>query len=395
MNAVFCHDNIYISANGTIYSEGQFASSVWERYFKVFDHLTVVGRVRYVTNNEDCTKYNIAQRDDVDFAFIPNLAGFKDQLRNRKNAKKKLYEIIKNKDVVIIRGAGEIAYLAFTIAKQLGKTIAVEVVGCAWDSLWNYGSLKGKLYAPFSYIRTKYMVKNTPFAIYVSQNFLQSRYPNNGITAAASNVQIEMPQDSVLTKRIERINSKNETITIGTIASLKHNYKGLHIALKALAEIKEDIPPFEFQVLGNGDPSKWQDLTQQLGLQKYVKFVGILPSGDLVLHWLDNIDIYLQPSFQEGVPRATIEALSRGCPALGSTAGGIPELLKKDYLHKPGDFETLSKQIKNTIESIAVQKQMAKENFELSKKYSSDVLSVKRYEFWTKVAQNAKKRQGV
>ena len=59
--------------------------------------------------------------------------------------------------------------------------------------------------------------------------------------------------------------------------------------------------------------------------------MGSLPHNE-VFEWLDTIDIYAQPSRQEGLPRALIEAMSRGLPAFGARTGGIPELLEPDYI---------------------------------------------------------------
>ena len=112
-------------------------------------------------------------------------------------------------------------------------------------------------------------------------------------------------------------------------------------------------------------------------------------SGDPVLAWLDEIDLYLQPSFQEGLPRAAIEAMSRACPVLGSTAGGIDELIQGDCLHRPGDVATLSSHILQCFRNTDLQLRMARENFETSHRYSMEVLSKKRFEFWSRVAAAA------
>ena len=79
-------------------------------------------------------------------------------------------------------------------------------------------------------------------------------------------------------------------------------------------------------------------------------FNGVLPSGQPVLNWLDDIDIYVQPSFQEGLPRALVEAMSGGRPAFASTTGGIPELLPADCLHCPGDAARLGASIARAAE---------------------------------------------
>src|SRR5690625_396249 len=51
-----------------------------------------------------------------------------------------------------------------------------------------------------------------------------------------------------------------------------------------------------------------------------------------VFDWLETIDLYAQPSRQEGLPRALIESMSRGVPAFGANTAGIPELLENEFI---------------------------------------------------------------
>lgn len=89
----------------------------------------------------------------------------------------------------------------------------------------------------------------------------------------------------------------------------------------------------------------------------------------------------------EGVPRATIEAMTRACPAIGSTAGGIPELLSKGVLHKPGDAKKLASLLQSMINDPTSQIMYANENFQKSLNYVSDVLIPRRTNFWKKYAE--------
>ena len=57
------------------------------------------------------------------------------------------------------------------------------------------------------------------------------------------------------------------------------------------------------------------------------------------------MSLYIQPSFTEGMPRSLLEAMSMGCPVMGSSVGGIPDVVSKDLLHKKGDYKTIAKQI--------------------------------------------------
>lgn len=75
-----------------------------------------------------------------------------------------------------------------------------------------------------------------------------------------------------------------------------------------------------------------------------IKIIGQMPH-DKVFTWLDSIDIYAQPSRQEGLPRAMIEAMSRGIPCIGAKTAGIPELIDNKYIftNSKTEVEEISK----------------------------------------------------
>ena len=70
---------------------------------------------------------------------------------------------------------------------KIGKPYFAEVGGCAWDSYFNH-SFIGKFIAPFVYLAQKKTVRNASFVSYVTEKWLQNRYPTDGISIVASNV---------------------------------------------------------------------------------------------------------------------------------------------------------------------------------------------------------------
>jgi len=171
-------------------------------------------------------------------------------------------------------------------------------------------------------------------------------------------------------------------LIIGLIGSLNGSTKGIDVAMKAMARVKDKLPPFEFRILGDGSQDRWMKLARELSIADSVSFSGVLPSGSAVWEWLDGIDLYIQPSFQEGLPRATIEAMSRGCPVIGSTAGGIPELLEKACLHKPGNDRQLAEQLAAYAGNQNWMTRQAELNFARSSDYTKKKLDDKRERFW-------------
>src|SRR6202042_2877537 len=81
------------------------------------------------------------------------------------------------------------------------------------------------------------------------------------------------------------------------------------------------------------------------GIEAQVEFVGSVTAGEPVRHELDQADLFILPSRAEGVPRAMLEAMARGLPCIGSSIGGIPELLHKEDLVPADDPAALAKVI--------------------------------------------------
>jgi glycosyltransferase involved in cell wall biosynthesis len=395
MNALFCHDHVFaLESTGKVYSSGQFSAPIWDRYLEVFDTLTVVGRCRPLLEGESTAGLNLASRPGVTFVFLPNLASIAGLMWRRIEAKRILAETMKAADAVIVRLPSEIGVLGAKLARTLEKPAAVEVAGCPWDGLWHYGTWQAKAYAPLRTWQMRRELGKAAFALYVTRQFLQRRYPTRGHGVAVSDVEIGAIDPRVLDRRLMRIEQRSAPLVLGLIGAIGNEIKGVRTVLEALARTRDALPPFEFRVLGPGDARPWQELAARRGLADAVRFCGVLPSGAAVFDWLDEVDIYLQPSFKEGLPRAMVEAMSRACPALGSTAGGIPELISADCLHRPGDAAQLGRLLIRAAGDSDWQRNQATRNFQHAGAYAADVLDARRRAFWHEFSNDVTHGQG-
>ena len=398
MKILYCHDNFYEQGpDGTVYSPGQFPYSYWKPFLDVFDHLVVAGRSRPLQSHPISEYYNISSGRDVTFNLFPNINTPAGRLKYIKSVDKSLKNLVEEVDGVIIRAVSDLGWIVYKHAWQMKKPIAMEMAACAWDSTWNHGNRFGKLYAPIRYFRDKKIAKSADYVIYVSEAFLQNRYPTAGQVTVASNVRINKTPQVTLKRRLERIKMVEEKqlpYRIGLIGNLDNSIKGVADALDALACVQEQKKSgcFEFFHLGPGYPEPYEQQAKMLNIDYLVNFEGTMQSGDAVLEWLDKIDLYIQPSYQEGVPRATIEAMSRGCPVVASTAGGIPELISEQWLHKPGKINELSDLILKMIQSPNLQVKAARENFAKAQTFTNEILMPRRTEFWQSYAEFAKDR---
>lgn len=401
MTVLFVHSHRFLNHQNEIYSSGSFPEAIWKRYLKHFDQLIVLGR-QDLSQSVNINKYSLSSHKNVSFELLDYLDSPLAIYQHKNRLKADIIKVINKHNIqaVIARLPSSISYKVIDVCEELGIPFAVEVVGSAYDAIYNYklepwchpGNLGVKLIAPLSKRNQIKYVTKAKHAIYVTEHYLQKIYPTSlGATIShASNVELPEFDQTVLNQHVEILTQSKNKLKYGMIGNLDVHYKGYDIALKALAIAKDKIPDFELHFVGAGEGKAVKQLAKELNLDNHLVFNGKLPSGDSVFKYLDSLDVYLHPSRTEGLPRALIEAMGRGCPCLASTAGGIPELLNKQYLHNPGDYKTLSKQILELLNSKEKQQKAATTNFNKAKDYTVEVLTQRRNEFWQSFYESVK-----
>src|SRR6185369_6068290 len=97
---------------------------------------------------------------------------------------------------------------------------------------------------------------------------------------------------------------------------------------------------------------------------------------------LDAADLFVLPSRSEGLPRAMIEAMARALPCIGSTAGGIPELLPPEDLVPASNVAALASKIQEVLSSPARLSAMSSRNLAAALEYRDEVLDARRRAFF-------------
>ncbi|WP_379865411.1 glycosyltransferase [Marinobacter sp. M5B] len=387
-NLLFVHDHIFTKKNGLVYSAAAFPSDSWCRYLDFFDSVKVVGR--HASRNRDVGGLVLSSKDNVDFFFVEappsRVFGF---ICRRRNARKIIRSLLASSSALVARLPSENGYVAIALARQARIPIAVEVVGCALDAYNNYGGVLAKLYAPIAYYKMRRSVARASQVLYVTSEYLQNRYPACHETFKISASNVNLPSDFYPEKHLsERIFKCNEKLTLGLIGNYKTNYKGVDVAVRSVAYLRSLGLDVSLRILGAGDSSSYRLLCRELSVDEYVDFCGPLPNGRPVLEWLEKVDIYIQPSRTEGLPRSLVEAMSQGKPCFGANVGGIPELLSDSYIHRVGDPEDLGNKIiaalrRNHLKSFDVI------NYESSLQFAYDKVSERRYEFFKRLSNKS------
>jgi glycosyltransferase involved in cell wall biosynthesis len=286
-------------------------------------------------------------------------------------------------EMTFVRVPAIFAFVAVDVLVKCKKPFIVEVVSNAFELFWNNGSLAGKLSAFYLDSVTKKCLKKAPYALYVARK-LQEDYPSYGKTLVLSDVILRniLSENEIEPERFNRTRFK-----IGLVGFFTTKYKGQHILIKAIELLPKNIRDnVELYFVGTGNYEWLTKLAKKMGLDKNITFIGEI-AHDCIFDFMKSLSLYVQPSFVEGMPRAMLEAMSMGCPALGSTIGGIPEVLHGGLMHRPGDYKKLSGQIMRFYNDREILIQEAYKSLERAQSFHKETLDKKRAAFFTEIVQ--------
>ena len=200
-----------------------------------------------------------------------------------------------------------------------------------------------------------------------------------------SDVEIESYSEETIKNRIKRI-EEQKTIVVGTAASLDVHYKKQELVVKAIAYLKEKMNiNIEYQLVGSGKGVRIMNAAVRNNISNQLKIIGEIPHKEMN-RWYDQVDIYIQPSYVEGVSRAIVEAMSRACPIICADIGGNSELITKEWLYKKSNFKRLAFLMSKMIDKNT-QKEAAMRNWVKAEDYSKRKLDCKRSAFYNEFMQ--------
>lgn len=372
-------DKRFLSHEGEIYGyENDFLISLKDRYLYLGANVKFL-QFGIILDELDMSKLISLTENGVE--VIPVKYYLTPQtFKNKKVTKKNIFEAVLKCDILILRMPSLLSYIAREAAIKYGKPYIIELIGCPLETLWTY-SAKTKLLAPYSFFKCKKFVEKAEYVIYVSSEFLQKRYPNSKKTCSISNVIIQTVSEDIIQKRINRFSKEKDKITISTMAAVDVLYKGQHFVIEAIAKLKNKGYTFEYHIAGQGNQDRLIRIAEHFGIADQVIFEGTLGT-EQVYELLDNTDIYIQPSLTEGLPRAVVEAMSRGCVCVGSNIGSIQELLDEICLFKSGNVNQIIRILEKFVKDKNLLIQQSKINFTKAKNFHKELIDKKRIKFY-------------
>lgn len=139
--------------------------------------------------------------------------------------------------------------------------------------------------------------------------------------------------------------------------------KGLGDLIRALALLERGR--FQLEIVGGGaDERVLRSLASDLGLADEIHFAGPLDRSEVAKRYRDA-DLFTLPSSAEAFGNVFAEALASGLPIVGSSIGGIPDLVEhgtNGFLVQPGDVSALAGAIRYLADDPELRHEMAQRN---------------------------------
>jgi glycosyltransferase involved in cell wall biosynthesis len=362
------------------------------RYLRVFDEVSILARVAE-SDDPQLDTIKTAEGPALKIVPLPDWNGAFGFLKHRSRIIRTAISTIREGDAVLMIVPGGLASTVFGTLSKRDQPIAVEVVGDPWDAFQ-----PGAYDHPLRSILRRFLARTLRkqcraacAASYVTNSFLQSRYPCSGLSTGISDV--VLPRSAFATG--SRNYGPAPAKKLVCVANM-NKYKGHNTLLDALVICQRAGLLLDATLVGGGDlRCELESKVQQLGLAKQVRFAGQLPAGEAVRRELENADLFVLSSLQEGMPRAMLEAMARALPCVASEVGGVPEILSPDAMVPKGDAQALAVKLQTVMGDPAWLTQTSQRNLQKATDYREDVLAARRLEFYRYIRQmNGPKARG-
>ncbi|HWR40294.1 MAG TPA: glycosyltransferase [Patescibacteria group bacterium] len=135
--------------------------------------------------------------------------------------------------------------------------------------------------------------------------------------------------------------------------------KGIYDLLSAYEAVKKSHQHIQLTIVGDCselDPR----INKASTADNHIQFAGVVPNEE-IKNYLNQADVFVLPSYSEGLPTVMLEAMAAKVPMILTPVGGIPEVVehgKTALLIEPGDISALSAAITKLLVDRDLRKQL-------------------------------------
>ncbi|MFJ6600816.1 glycosyltransferase [Micrococcus luteus] len=185
--------------------------------------------------------------------------------------------------------------------------------------------------------------------VYLAEDEFPLRYPAGPQAEVLINSNVDLTPDSLGSPRATpHSDDVTHLITVGSNQTLA---KGQKVILGALADLSEERRVTMTFVGGGRLIPELEEEARKLGLADAVTFAGQVTDQSVLTGLLDSADVFLLPSFAEGLPRVITEAQARGLPVIASDVGSISTQVPQRQLLPQITVQALAASLRDLLDT--------------------------------------------
>jgi len=165
--------------------------------------------------------------------------------------------------------------------------------------------------------------------------------------------------------------------------------KGTYDLIEAFGKAIKIVPDLKLILGGDGEVAQVNEMVAQKGLKNHVIVPGWI-SGEEKIRLFKSSDIFVLPSYNEGLPNSILEAMAVGVPIISTPVGGTSEAVienRNGFLIDPGDVDSLSNKIVKLGQDRKLREEMGKESqLIIKEKFDIENIVAKLGEIYAEVA---------
>jgi glycosyltransferase involved in cell wall biosynthesis len=226
-----------------------------------------------------------------------------------------------------------------------------------------------------------------PAAMYVhlAERLIPFFYKNVPFVTVSQSTKNELVRKGLYAKDIEVVHNgvdhgvftpdesiRSQAPLIACVTRLK-KYKGIHLLLRAMPYVRQEIPDAELIVAGSGNYApKLHQLVRELGLNDCVKFTGFITVEQ-------EVDVYrrakvvVNPSAKEGWGLTVIESNACGTPVVAAAVPGLTDSVlhgETGFLYPHSDLKAMARHIVRLLRDEQLRKKLGSRCLEWAKEFT-------------------------
>lgn len=381
--------HIYKTKDGKYWTPKIYGYNFWTRYLSVFENVRIVARLKETEIFSE--KWIRVDGPNVEVYGIPFYQGPIQLLMKYFSIQKSLKHVADGCQAAVIRMPSQTAYMTYKKIKNkipIAGEIVYDPTDDVNDKSNNYiMQLLNKRISK----QLSLFCKSVKGVSYVTEHTIQKHYPSGARLNGSDNGFFESYYSTITLKEEAFTNprhfeNKDSITTVMSDVSMNSERKGERTLITAVKIAKEKGYKVNAIIIGDGSKKEeFMKLAVEYGVEKQVKFTGLLPSSDAVRKEMLSADVFVFPTKAEGLPRGILEAMAIGMPVLSSPVGGIPEILDQECLFDPLDANAYAEELCHFIDNPKEMDKLSERNFRKSQEFKNEILQVRRNEFYRKL----------